>query len=446
MRAVSLLAGILIVFSLSTLTANACSCAGKTSPCESFGRADAVFVGTVVSAREREQKKKTDSNNEIDWAPVGYKFSVEQSYLGVAGTEIEVFTGRGGGDCGYTFKTGERYLVYAYRYGKELSTGICTRTKPFSSASEDLAFLGTLSSAAPGVTIDGTVMHNDSKNKALSPDILITLESASEKREIRLDAEGNFRVTGLPPGKYKATLHIPETLSTYDTDAEITVADHGCARVRWLIRDNGRVSGRIVNPENQPVANIFVSLWDMDAPLDEREATRNRTNDKGEFKFSGVGPGRYVIAINANRYPDPTNETNSYPQSFYPGVTDQAQAQVLSLGAGEKIDKLEIRIPSKRQASVLKGTVVWADGSPVENAQLSLMDVTLSESGVSYFRPADAQGRFEINGYAGQKLEIQARSNRPEVQGQGPMEGSEKTRIALQRPTETIRIVITKLR
>ena len=74
---------------------NACTCARPGTPCESYGSADAVFVGTVTGER-----KENRSKNEISCTPVAYKFAVEHSYLGVDGTEIEVFTGSGGGDCG----------------------------------------------------------------------------------------------------------------------------------------------------------------------------------------------------------------------------------------------------------------------------------------------------------------------------------------------------------
>src|ERR1044072_1446300 len=149
------------------------SCMNPGTPCESFGKAAAVFVGTVTAVRNsvRQQSKdvselsKLEDSGEMDSAPMAYKFSIEQAYLGVAGSEVEIFTGSGGGDCGFTFQTGQSYLVYAYRYNDKLSTSICTRTKPFSKATEDIAFLGTLSSAPQGVTIYGEVSyHPDDPN------------------------------------------------------------------------------------------------------------------------------------------------------------------------------------------------------------------------------------------------------------------------------------------
>ncbi len=464
MRPLLVFFGIVIVFSFAGQTAMACTCAGAGTPCESYGRAAAVFVGTVTGVRANEPKtrdlserRKLEDSGEIDLAPIGYKFSVEQAYLGVAGAEIEIFTGRGGGDCGITFQTGQRYLVYAYSSRDKLTTNICTRTKPFNRASEDVAFLGTLSSAAPGVTIYGGVSYHpdgepkgsDIKSKPLSPEVLITIESELEKREIRPDPEGGFRITGLRPGRYKVALRLPETLTTTRNEQVLTLADRGCAAVGWHVVDNGRVNGRVLNADGEPVPGILVSLVDPGASPKDYPSKLERTNDEGYFSFSAVPRGTYHIAVNHNRHPNPTDPTNAYPPSFYPGVVDQRHAQAITVGSGEKLSDIEIRIPSKRPASTLIGSVVWEDGSPVANAELIVRDDTNTGNSFNHAIATDEQGKFKIEGYTGQKLVIQARSNRPYVAGANRSERMERTSpltIRLERPTQTVKIVITKLR
>lgn len=174
MRRVLVFFGIVIVFSLAGRNAIACSCGDSGTPCESFGKAAAVFVGTVTGVRESApratdlaERRKLEDSGEVAFLPKAYNFSVEQAYLGVSGAEIEILTGSGSGDCGFTFQTGQRYLVYAYRYKDKLTTSLSTRTQLFSRATEDIAFLGTLSSAAPGVTIYGTVSYRlDAANRS----------------------------------------------------------------------------------------------------------------------------------------------------------------------------------------------------------------------------------------------------------------------------------------
>src|SRR6185295_12203766 len=117
-------ASLLILIWLNSY-AFACSCIGPGKPCQAYGAASAVFVGTVIAVRTAERATPVNRDN-IDWTPRTFKFSVEQSFLGAGGREAEVATGMGGGDCGYEFKVGERYLVYAYLWKDRLTTGICS--------------------------------------------------------------------------------------------------------------------------------------------------------------------------------------------------------------------------------------------------------------------------------------------------------------------------------
>jgi hypothetical protein len=447
MRSVVLLPGVLIVLLLASPIANACTCAGAGSPCQDFGTAAAVFAGTVTSERISERPKNRAATD-VDWVPRGVKFSVEQAYSGVTGTEIEVFTGRGGGDCGYPFAIGQRYLVYAYRYNDKLTTSICTGTKLFKNATEDLAFLGTLSSARPGITIFGGINHEGKKDEPLSSEILITIEGESQRKEVRPDSQGRYRVSGLPAGKYKVTLHLPDTLTTYQNEEEVTVTDRGCAAVGWYVTDNGRVTGKVVNADGEPVARILVGLVEPNADPKENHVKLDRTDDEGNFKFSAVPRGRYLIAVNYTRFPEPNDPTNAYPPSFYPGVIDKEQAQAITVGLGEKLNDLVVRVPSKRASSVVKVNVVWADGSPVAKAILSVTDVTQGESSLSHSITTDEQGQGTLEGYVGQKLIIQARSDRPWVPSprNEPMERVEAVRLTLENPTHTVRMVITKVR
>ena len=107
-----------------------------------------------------------------------------------------------------------------------------------------------------------------------------------------------------------------------------------------------------------------------------------------------------------------------------------------------------VRIPTKRPSSVVTIRVVWADGTPVPKASLIITDVTQSASTNGFGVQTDAQGEHTIDGYIGQKLIIDARSERPSelVNGRWQvLERSERVRLTVERPAETIRVVITKL-
>ena len=86
----------------------ACSCFFQVS-CQIPKNGSAVFVGTVLDVTDVPQSK-----NKFEFL-TGRKvrIQVEEWFTASKGTVVEVFTGKGGGDCGINFKPGERYLVDA---------------------------------------------------------------------------------------------------------------------------------------------------------------------------------------------------------------------------------------------------------------------------------------------------------------------------------------------
>ena len=55
---------------------------------------------------------------------------------------LEVSTPSGGVSCGYPFKEGQEYLVYAYGKEEPFKVDLCTETKPLSKAGMNLQLLG----------------------------------------------------------------------------------------------------------------------------------------------------------------------------------------------------------------------------------------------------------------------------------------------------------------
>lgn len=137
-------------------TARACSCVRlKDDPCQFYGSASAVFVGVATGVERRriedvvaERKREGAGWNSPSMI---YSFAVEEAFGGVEGSEMKIGTNSGGGDCGYQFAKGERYLIYAYgdRRKGNLSTSICTPTKPIEKAEDDSGFCAASRRANP---------------------------------------------------------------------------------------------------------------------------------------------------------------------------------------------------------------------------------------------------------------------------------------------------------
>src|SRR5690349_15810760 len=104
--------------------ANACECITTGPPCQHFFTVDAVFAGKVQSI-------SIAAPPAFEYPRQVVMFSIERSFAGIQGETVEVITGLGGGDCGYAFKAGERYLVYAHggNNGSRLTVSSCSRTR-----------------------------------------------------------------------------------------------------------------------------------------------------------------------------------------------------------------------------------------------------------------------------------------------------------------------------
>ena len=143
-----LLVGTVLVLALAVgRDAVACSCYEPTNPDyrAALRTTDAVFRGTVVRVQDLLQPPVSPS----DGAPLALRiivFDADASWAGVKSRRVFIFTGVGGGDCGFDFKVGQPYVVWAKRNDSlapnELSTGICSFTRALDEAGEQLRQLG----------------------------------------------------------------------------------------------------------------------------------------------------------------------------------------------------------------------------------------------------------------------------------------------------------------
>lgn len=245
MKSFLIIVSVLSFLTLSARNVLACSCA-EQAPCQAYDAASVVFIGTVIDSRPI---KVTQDNYERDRMAV--RLSVDSAFRGVTGSEVELTTGLGGGDCGFGFVKARQYLVYAYERGGKLSTGICSRTRDISRAAEDLNYIQGLAKAKPGATIIGKVIRRQQKknggyeNLPLAGVTIIINDEPG--RELKSDVNGQFRIEGLPAGSYEVKVSPPKELQVAGTtEQKVTVTERGCAIVDFWLEPIAEATG------NQP--------------------------------------------------------------------------------------------------------------------------------------------------------------------------------------------------
>ena len=200
-----LLAIAVAALALSVMTAvreaSACSCVGEATPCSLVQSSDPnllIFIGTPASAVAASQDVRR------------FTFVVDERVKGDVTDSIEIETAADTAACGYPFRIGMQYLVYALRTSAGVRVSFCSRTGPVASRQNDLALFkevrGSRLQSRLKVTVaryslllDGFYLHDAPGSTGL-PDVSITVRGPAVSREIRTDASGSFTLVGLPAG------------------------------------------------------------------------------------------------------------------------------------------------------------------------------------------------------------------------------------------------------
>jgi 5-hydroxyisourate hydrolase-like protein (transthyretin family) len=388
-----------------TVNAVACMCGGPGRPCQAYWDASAVFVGTVTFGTTINVK---EAGYEVSKRLV--RLHVDRAIRNIDATDVEVMTGLGDSDCGFGFRLGGQYMVYAYGEGGALSTSICTRTRLLSKATADLAYIEGLSKAPPGGTISGQVfLRRPSRGEEypLPPakDVKIVLNGPGKQFERKTDAEGKYSVSGLPPGTYKITVDPPPGLSIYKPEVEVTVVDRGCREAFFEVEPDTQLTGKVVDAQGMAAADVLLELVPVTREIGNYPGPV-RTDKEGRFVMRLLKPSRYYLGV---RIAGSAGSTYvPYPQTYYPGVKERSQATAITVIEGQRVDLDEFILPPRFIERTLTGIVVDPEGKPVAGAVVWLKERQYNDGDMPYRRETDSEGRFSYPVYEGIKYSLTA--------------------------------------
>ena len=110
-----------------------------------------MFVGKVVAIQTPDPRLRNGEQVISSADPVTVEFDVIKVWKGPLRETLTVDTERSEISCGFEFKEGRRYVVYAY----DGYTGFCTRTAPAWLAVRDFTALGFGQDPEPAGAPDG---------------------------------------------------------------------------------------------------------------------------------------------------------------------------------------------------------------------------------------------------------------------------------------------------
>jgi hypothetical protein len=287
--------------------------------------------------------------------------------------------------CGFPFKKGEQYVVYASEYERKLFTSICQRTLPAKAVQKDLDYLRKLATAGPTVFIGGSykqytfdphfvpkstpsIMDHDrpaeEEYRATAPmtgeEVTLTAKSG-EQRKTKINADGRFAFEDLAPGIYSINVSVPPGLAppigyapglSPRLDA-LEVFPKGCAEVTFRTQPDGRISGRILNEDGSPLANVEVIVWNAAEVFQlYGGAIRNHNQEDGSFELGPLPPGEYILGAYVWRLPqrfpasaDERDQLTNATLRYFSGVTSPQSAKKIKIEFGQHVGSIELRIP-----------------------------------------------------------------------------------------------------
>lgn len=342
------LSGILIL--AIAVSSFACSCdSNPNPPCRAYANTEVVFTGTVLESDPFDPEYRESSRKAV--------LRIDSRIKGeLAGTRVTVASSS---RCGPFFEKGASYLVYSWKDGDRLETGMCSRTTLLKDATEDLEYFGRLSSVEDGIRIFGHVKkfalgYGDDENygRAVPLANMVVRLRGAKSRTLLTGKQGEFEVKNFPEGQYLLELKLPKSLrmspNTQTQMLEILdVKNRSCAEATFYVRFQGEISGKVLDRRGKGAAGLNVQLVSADyrfegpndtGPMLEWAISRS----DGSYTLEGIPPGRYRLGIEIAGAFDSFGKDG---QIFYPNTKNPNEAKIIVVTEKRKLRNMNLLSP-----------------------------------------------------------------------------------------------------
>jgi protocatechuate 3,4-dioxygenase beta subunit len=256
--------------------------------------------------------------------------------------------------------------------------------------------------------------------------ITVTLLSADPGQRFRsvararTDGDGHFLLSNVPPGRYQlmpaAPAYVVQGASdSYPPGRPLTLlAGEEVKDLDFRVERGAVITGRVTDGDGNPVIAEPVTVAQVETngqqppargSLDLRDRT---TDDRGVYRIYGLPPGRYRVSVGQGGEEGGGGfgfgRRKVFQRTYYPGVTEQAQARVVELKAGDEAEDVDISLGRPLKTYKASGRFVSAEtGEPVPGISFGYGALNPGGRRVGSFgggQPTNARGEFTTEGLA----------------------------------------------
>jgi hypothetical protein len=233
------------------------------------------------------------------------------------------------------------------------------------------------------------------------------------------DDQGNYKIEGLSAGGYKvlpvsSSFVLPgQDNGPFGPGKYVSVAGgESVGSIDFELVQAGVVSGRVTLATGQPAARVSVSISHRDQhaflydPATGGLRQPEMTDDNGVFRIYGLAPDQYKLIVYSYGA-----HSQSPTEVYYPGVTDESRATLISVAPGQEVAAANVTIGVPDRTYEAAGQILDDAGKPIANATYVLYPVSDSGAPLSGLNNtptlhAEASGQFRVQGLSAGKHAI----------------------------------------
>lgn len=217
------------------------------------------------------------------------------------------------------------------------------------------------------------------------------------------DAEGKFRLTGVPAGTYTLAVTGAYVIRDADRTKAVTVREgQETGGLDLTLARGGVITGRVLDAGGQPLIGARVSSHvpksNNPRPKIFHPYNSAETDDRGVYRLYGLPEGRYTVSLTPRLPPGATREAGgSAHVTYYPGVTDESKAEAVEVRAGDEVGNVDITLGRPDDTFSVTGRVVDGEtGLPVAGVACDYAEPNSLSPRPPSGCKTDARGEFRV--------------------------------------------------